>query len=54
MPIIIDGNNLLHSQAKPDRSREAVRRRALEAVRHEGVSLIVVFDGPPPAGSPDR
>lgn len=54
MPIIIDGNNLLHSLPKHDRSREAVRRRALETVRHEGVSLIVVFDGPPPTGSPER
>ena len=54
MPIIIDGNNLLHSLAKHDRSRDAVRRNVLDAVRHEGVSLILVFDGPPPAGSPER
>ena len=54
MPIIIDGNNLLHSLTKNDRNRNAVRRRALDAVRHEGVSLTVVFDGPPPAGSPER
>jgi hypothetical protein len=54
MPIIIDGNNLLHSLAKHDRSRDAVRRNALDAVRHESVSLILVFDGPPPAGSPER
>ena len=26
--------------------------RALETVRHEGVKLTVVFDGPPPSGSP--
>jgi len=53
MPIIIDGNNLLHSLPIQDQSREVVRRRALDTVRHEGVSLTVVFDGPPPAGSPD-
>jgi predicted RNA-binding protein with PIN domain len=52
MPIIIDGNNLLHSLPKREQSRKAVRQRALETVRHEGVSLTVVFDGPPPAGSP--
>ena len=52
MPIIIDGNNLLHTLPKHERNREAVRRRTLETVRHEGVSLTVVFDGPPPSGSP--
>ena len=52
MPIIIDGNNLLHSLPKRDRSREIVRRLTLDTVRHEGVSLTVVFDGPPPEGSP--
>ena len=52
MPIIIDGNNLLHSLPTREQSRQAVRRRALDTVRHEGVSLTVVFDGPPPAGSP--
>lgn len=31
-----------------------MRRNALDAVRHEGVRLILVFDGPPPAGSPER
>jgi hypothetical protein len=54
MPIIIDGNNLLHSLTRDDRSRNAVRRSTLDAVRHGGVSLILVFDGPPPAGSPER
>lgn len=52
MPIIVDGNNLLHSLPKREQSRQAVRQRALDTVRHEGVSLTVVFDGPPPAGSP--
>jgi hypothetical protein len=54
MPIIVDGNNLLHSLARHDQSRNAVRRSALDAVRHESVSLTLVFDGPPPAGSPDH
>ena len=53
MPILIDGNNLLHSLPRNERSRDAVRRRALDTVRHEGVSLTVVFDGPPAAGSPE-
>ena len=52
MPVIIDGNNLLHSLQSHERDRESVRRKALDTVRHEGISLIVVFDGPPPAGSP--
>jgi predicted RNA-binding protein with PIN domain len=54
MPIVIDGNNLLHSLSNHDRNRDAVRRRALDTVRHEGVKLTVVFDGPPPSGSPEH
>ena len=53
MPIIIDGNNLLHSLPTHARDRSSVRHQALERVRHEGVSLTVVFDGPPPKGSPE-
>ena len=53
MPVIIDGNNLLHSLPKLEQNRDSVRRGALDTVRHEGVSLTVVFDGPPPAGSPE-
>lgn len=53
MPVIIDGNNLLHSLPSQERNRDSVRRRALDTVRHGGMSLTVVFDGPPPVGSPD-
>jgi hypothetical protein len=53
MPVIIDGNNLLHSLPNHERDRSSVRREALDTVRHEGVSLTVVFDGPPPPGSPE-
>ena len=53
MPVIIDGNNLLHSLPTDQRERSSVRRQALDIVRHEGVSLTVVFDGPPSAGSPE-
>ena len=53
MPVIIDGNNLLHSLPSQEQNRESVRRRALDAVRQGGMSLTVVFDGPPPVGSPD-
>jgi hypothetical protein len=52
MPVIIDGNNLLHSLPSHERNRESVRRKALDTVRHEGMRLTVVFDGPPPAGAP--
>jgi predicted RNA-binding protein with PIN domain len=54
MPIILDGNNLLHRLPRVDRSRAAVRREVLDATRHEKVSVTVVFDGPPPAGAPAR
>jgi hypothetical protein len=52
MPLVIDGNNLLHSLPPNLRSREEVRRRVLEAVRHETLRVTVVFDGPPRGGSP--
>lgn len=52
MPLAIDGNNLLHNLPATARSRSGVRRQVLDAVRHEGLQVTVVFDGPPPAGSP--
>lgn len=54
MPIVVDGNNLLHLLPRPERSRAAVRRQVLEATRHENLSVTVVFDGPPPEGAPGR
>lgn len=54
MPILLDGNNLLHRLSKSQRSRAAVRKQVLEVTRHETVSVTVIFDGPPPAGAPDR
>ena len=53
MPVIVDGNNLLHSLPRPHRSRAEVRQRTLELVRHEALKVVVVFDGPPPQGSPE-
>ena len=53
MPVIIDGNNFFHSLPGHEQNRDSVRRRALDAVRQGGMSLTVVFDGPPPVGSPD-
>ena len=52
MPILLDGNNLLHHLPKADRTRAGVRRLILDASRAERMSVIIVFDGPPPAGSP--
>jgi hypothetical protein len=52
VPILIDGNNLLHRSGERDRA--SVRARVLDATRHEAMSVTVVFDGPPPAGSPLR
>lgn len=54
MPIVIDGNNLLHRLPTAERSRGAVRREVLDLTRHERMSVTVVFDGPPPAGAPTR
>ncbi len=52
MPILIDGNNLMFSLE--DRSREAVRRLILDLTRRERISVILVFDGPPPDPSRPR
>jgi len=52
MPLLVDGNNLLHRLPKPSRTRSAVRALVLDATRHERMSVVVVFDGPPPTGSP--
>jgi hypothetical protein len=53
MPVIIDGNNLLHTLPDRQRNRKEVRRLALETVRHETMQLVVVFDGPSPSGCPE-
>jgi len=53
MPIVIDGNNLLHDLPIPERSRRDVRRRVLESVRHEALRVTIVFDGPPRGGAPE-
>jgi len=52
MPLLVDGNNLLHRLPKPARTRSAVRAMVLEVTRHERMSVVVVFDGAPPTGSP--
>ena len=51
MPVVIDGNNLLHASPGA-RRRDDVRRQALDQVRSGGRTVIVVFDGPPPDGAP--
>ena len=43
MPILVDGNNLLHRLPSSERSRGSVRRQVLDATRHETVSVTVVF-----------
>jgi len=53
MPLIIDGNNLLHSLPREERNRSEVRRQVLETVRQQRVRVTVVFDGPPPSGTPE-
>jgi YacP-like NYN domain len=54
MPILLDGNNLLHRMPESQRSRAHVRKQVLEITRRESMSVTVVFDGPPPAGAPVR
>jgi hypothetical protein len=48
MPWVIDGSNLARGGA-----RETVRRAALGLARAERVSIVVFFDGAPPAGGGD-
>ena len=52
MPILIDGNNLLHSLPSHLRTRGAVRQQVLDHSRREKISVTIVFDGPPPGGTP--
>lgn len=52
MPLLVDGNNLLHRLPPGRRSRAEVRRQVLDLVRHESMQVVVVFDGPPPDGGP--
>jgi len=54
VPILLDGNNLLHRLPTSQRNRSAVRTQVLEITRHESMSVTLVFDGPPPAGAPAR
>ncbi|MEX1310138.1 MAG: NYN domain-containing protein [Candidatus Sulfomarinibacteraceae bacterium] len=54
MPILLDGNNLLHRLPRSQRTRAEVRKQVLDITRRETVSVTVVFDGPPPAGAPPR
>lgn len=53
MPILVDGSNLLH-RLVGGRSRASVRKLVLDATRHERISVVVVFDGPPPVGLADH
>jgi hypothetical protein len=54
MPLLIDGNNLLHRLPRARRSREQVRRLTLDLCRGHRTRVVVVFDGPPPDGTPER
>jgi len=54
VPVLVDGNNLLHNLPGGLRRRDEVRRLNLDLVRRESTRVIVVFDGPPPTGTPAR
>ncbi|HHQ48015.1 MAG TPA: hypothetical protein ENK19_03930 [Acidobacteria bacterium] len=53
MPLLIDGNNLAYRLAG-SADRDAVRRKVLDFVRGQKVTVTLFFDGPSPAGRPDR
>ncbi|MEW6337314.1 MAG: hypothetical protein ACOY3Y_10025 [Acidobacteriota bacterium] len=46
MPWILDGNNLAGG-----RSRDAIRKAALDLARRERLRIVLYFDGAPPPGS---
>ncbi len=52
MPVLIDGNNLLHRLPAARASRTEARRLVLEACRRQRMRVTLVFDGPPPQGTP--
>ena len=54
MPLLVDGNNVLHGLPTGYRSRETVRRLVLDLARRERLTVELVFDGPPPPGRPER
>jgi len=54
MPILIDGNNLMYSLPSGERERAEVRRLTLDLTRRERISVILVFDGPPPETRAER
>jgi hypothetical protein len=54
VPILIDGNNLMHRLPGSERSRGEGRRLTLARSRRERMKVVLVFDGPPPAGVPER
>jgi predicted RNA-binding protein with PIN domain len=54
MPIMVDGNNLLHRLPQGLRQRAELRRLTLELARREAIRITLVFDGPPPPGAPAR
>jgi len=54
VPLLIDGNNVLHRLPEGQRSRRQVRKLALEDARRRRTRVVVVFDGPPPDGVPEK
>jgi len=53
VPLLVDGNNLaFRLVGRADRA--TVRKSVLDLVRRQRTSITIVFDGPPPKGSPTR
>jgi len=52
VPVLVDGNNAAHHLPGVRGDRGALRRRVLELARRSRITVAVVFDGPPPAGTP--
>ena len=53
MPVLVDGNNVMYRLPGGSRTREALRRRVLDLSKRSRMTIEVVFDGPPPPGSPE-
>jgi hypothetical protein len=54
MPILVDGNNLMHRLPRNQRTRAGVRDLVLRQTRQERITVTVVFDGPPPDSGPEK
>ena len=53
MPVLLDGNNAMHRLPGSERSRDRFREEMLRVAHSQKIKLEVIFDGPPPEGTPE-